>query len=285
MPFFTKTFLSYQQASIGTSIITKKVLVRIASIPFLTKPTLSTQQVFCCINVIMDNTFADRVKQFNRHLRLAAKLPSNIGVLNPFKEETIALQCADTFYDKYYGDNVQRWGIFGINPSRFGGGLTGIPFTDFKRLQEVCSIDTQSHSSHEPSSFFIYKMIAAMGGADGFYRQFYINSLCPLGFVITKMPGKWVNYNYYDDPALYAAVKPFIIKTLRQQIDLGLHTDTAFCLGKKNYIFFQQLNAEKKFFGKVVELPHPRFVVQYRYKLMDEYITEYCEKLSAVLDA
>lgn len=232
---------------------------------------------------MIDNTFADRVKTFNRSLQLKKKLPQNIGVLNPFTEAAFTLHCADSFYEKYYVDNNKRWGIFGINPGRFGGGLTGVPFTDFKRLQEVCGIDAQGHSSNEPSSFFIYKMIAAMGGADRFYQHFYINSLCPLGFIITKSPGKWVNYNYYDDPALYAAVKPFMVRTLRQQIALGLHTEVAFCLGKKNFTYFHQLNEEHKLFGRIVELPHPRFVVQYRYKMIDDYVAEYCEKLVAVL--
>ena len=91
-------------------------------------------------------------------------------------------------------------------------------------------------------------MIAAMGGAAHFYQQFYINSLCPLGFVINKGNGKWVNYNYYDDKALYAAVKPFIIQSIQQQIDLGLYTKECFCLGKKNTLFFTSINDEHHFF-------------------------------------
>lgn len=228
--------------------------------------------------------FSERVKQFNRSLHLKAKLPHRIGVLNPFEEDAVALNCADAFYEKFYADDQLRYGVFGINPGRFGGGLTGVPFTDFKRLKEVCGIDPQGRSSNEPSSYFIYRMIAAMGGADNFYSRFYINSVCPLGFIISKIPGRWINYNYYDDPALHAAVKPFMVKTLRQQIALGLHTSVCFCLGKKNFIFFSKLNEEYKFFGHIAALPHPRFVVQYRYKMMDDYIAEYCKKLAAVID-
>lgn len=232
----------------------------------------------------MEATFSKNVQLFNRSLHLKVKLPQSIGVLNPFKEDAIALGCADAFYEKYYQDNLLRYGIFGINPGRFGGGLTGVPFTDFKRLKEVCNIDPQGRSSNEPSSYFIYRMIAAMGGAETFYSRYYINSVCPLGFVINKSPGRFINYNYYDDAALYTAMKPFIVKTLRQQIALGLHTGVCFCLGKKNSIFFSKLNNEHHFFGHVVELPHPRFVVQYRYKMMDEYVAEYCEKLLNVVN-
>lgn len=230
----------------------------------------------------MADTFSGRIKNFNRSLKLEARLPQNTGVLNPFKE-AVPLSCADAFYEKYYPDNDARYALFGINPGRFGGGLTGVPFTDFKRLQEVCGIHSGGRTSNEPSSFFIYKMIAAMGGADHFYSRFYINSVCPLGFVISKSPGRQVNYNYYDDPTLYTAVKPFIVQTLRRQIALGLHTHLCFCLGKKNFIYFNKLNEEHRFFNHIVELPHPRFVVQYRYKMMNDYVADYCEKLGEAI--
>lgn len=224
-------------------------------------------------------TFAARMKSFNRRLRLNATLPLGIRAMNPFVEGPLALRCADDFYDKYYADEKPRWGIFGINPGRFGAGLTGVPFTDFKRMQQICRIDTDGNSSNEPSSFFIYTMIAAMGGAARFYRRFYINSLSPLGFVQEKSNGREVNYNYYDDPKLFEAVKPFMVKTLRQQIALGLRREKAFCLGKKNLLYFAKLNEEHGFFDELVEVPHPRYVVQYKFKLMDTYVEEYCQKL------
>jgi len=224
-------------------------------------------------------SFAERMKSFNRSLQLDTPLPHNIAVLNPFRESKLALTCADAFYDKYYNDTDKRWPILGINPGRFGGGLTGVPFTDFKRLQQVCGIDTGGTSSHEPSSEFIYRMIAGMGGADAFYKQFYINSVCPLGFIIHKGEGKWVNYNYYDDKALYAAVKAFIVQSVQQQIALGLCTEECFCLGKKNTAYLSILNDEFHLFDTLTELPHPRFIVQYKRKQIDSFIDLYVEKL------
>lgn len=227
-------------------------------------------------------TFAARMKTFNRRLRLNVALPRGIRAMNPFVEGPLALRCADAFYDKYYVDTKPRWGIFGINPGRFGAGLTGVPFTDFKRMQQVCRIDTDGNSSNEPSSLFIYTMIAAMGGAARFYRRFYINSLCPLGFVRENDSGREVNYNYYDDPALFTAVKPFMVKTLRQQIALGLRREQAFCLGKKNLLYFAKLNDEFGFFDQLIEVPHPRYVVQYKFNSMPCYVEEYCRKLRSV---
>lgn len=226
--------------------------------------------------------FSDRVKQFNRSLLFKARLPHHINVLNPFRENKLVLPFSNSFYDKYYVDDGKRYGIFGINPGRFGGGLTGVPFTDFKRLRDVCGVDTKGNTSHEPSSEFIYKMIAAMGGADLFYKQFYINSVCPLGFIVDKGNSKWVNYNYYDDKELFAAAKPFIVKTLKKQIALGLYTNECFCLGKKNWEYFMGINDEHQFFDNIVQLPHPRFIIQYKRREMDLFIDEYVQKLSSL---
>lgn len=227
---------------------------------------------------------SERILSFNRSLRLNAKVPTGIAVMNPFKEEgSIALQFATAFYTKYYHDNNPRWSILGINPGRHGAALSGVPFTDFKRLRDECGIDVKGHTAHEPSSEFIYKMIAAMGGVDAFYSNFYINSICPLGFVKLNASGRWVNYNYYDQPDLYEAVKPFIIKNIKKQIDLGLHTEVCFSLGRKNAEYLTRLNDQYHFFNKIIELPHPRFVVQYKRKEMDTYIDEYVAKLSTVL--
>lgn len=228
--------------------------------------------------------FADQMKIFNRSLQLKTELPNGIGVLNPFRESASALAFSDIFYNKYYNDDKKRWGIFGINPGRFGGGLTGVPFTDFKRMQTICGINTNGVSSHEPSSEFIYKMIAAMGGADDFYHQFYINSVCPLGFVVHNGNNKWINYNYYDDKALFNTLKPFIVKMMKQQIALGLHTEECFCLGKKNAEFFTAVNEELHFFDVITPLPHPRYIIQYKRKEMDLFINEYVQKLSTRIE-
>jgi len=48
--------------------------------------------------------------------------------MNPFREFEQTLVVADEFYHKYYNDYNSRLLILGINPGRFGGGLTGIPF-------------------------------------------------------------------------------------------------------------------------------------------------------------
>ena len=82
-------------------------------------------------------------------------------------------------------------------------GATGIPFTDTKRLSEVCGIESSSFQTHEPSSVFVYDVIKEFGGSEKFYDKFYINSICPLGFIEQNQKGNWVNCNYYDYNELF----------------------------------------------------------------------------------
>ena len=119
---------------------------------------------------------AHRILRFNDGLRLKAKLPDSIQVMNPFKDENALLinKLTSLFYNKYYNDNNSRKLILGINPGRLGAGLTGIPFTDTKRLSAECGIRTDEISSHEPSSVFVYEVINAYGGPKRFYKDFFI---------------------------------------------------------------------------------------------------------------
>lgn len=226
-------------------------------------------------------TFADKVIDFNSNLILNVKLPHGVEVMNPFEESEYASRNAALFYKKFYNDNYQRRLILGINPGRLGAGVTGVPFTDTKRFNEECNIPFTAFKTHEPSSVFVYEVIKAYGGPRQFYKDIYINSVCPLGFVIKDKKGKVKNYNYYDDPALTKAVTPFIIESIKKQIKLGCYTNIAYCMGTgSNYKFLDALNKNEKFFDKVIPLEHPRYVMQYKSKRMDEYVKKYINALS-----
>ena len=79
------------------------------------------------------NTFAERVINFNTHLVYEQVLPNGFAVLNPYVDNPETMQVMRAFYEKFYKDNQQRKFIIGINPSRHGAGVTGVPFTDTKR--------------------------------------------------------------------------------------------------------------------------------------------------------
>lgn len=221
-------------------------------------------------------TFADKIIAFNRQLNFSGILPKGISIMNPFKENKNAFSVSSEFYRKYYNDYNPRHLILGINPGRFGAGITGIPFTDPKRAVDKCGLSFKGELKHEPSSVFVYEVIDAFGGAESFYKRFYINSVCPLGFTATTERGTVVNYNYYDSKELLTTMHDFIIKNIEQQILLGVNTDLVFCFGTgKNEKFLRKLNDEKKFFRKIISLEHPRYIMQYQSKNKQFYINNY----------
>jgi hypothetical protein len=183
----------------------------------------------------MSKTFGDKVIDFNRHLQYSDKLPENFRVINPYLDNPETMVVMQQFYQTFYNDSNQRKFIIGINPSRHGAGVTGVPFTDTKRLENICGIKMQSAHTHEVSSVFMYDMITEFGGANDFYKQFYINSPFPLAIVRQTKDGKWLNANYYDDPLLFEMVKDFMILSLKKHISMG------FCTRKEKCRFYPKV--------------------------------------------
>lgn len=231
----------------------------------------------------MSKNFGDKVIDFNRHLHYSGNLPEDFHVINPYADNPETMKVMAEFYHKFYGDNQQRKFIVGINPSRHGAGVTGVPFTDTKRLEQVCGIKMHSAHTHEISSVFMYDMIAEFGGVKEFYKQFYINSPFPLAIVRLTKEGKWLNANYYDDPRLFDMVKDFMIVSLKNHIKIGLISSEVFVLGKKNADFIQKLNKEAKLFEHLKVLEHPRYIQQYKSKEKQTYIDKYILTLNNAL--
>lgn len=220
-------------------------------------------------------TFAKHVLDFYRGLQIGTTLPTGVVVLNPFHDDEAFSYCR-SFYERFYNDNNERFIILGINPGRHGGGVTGIPFTDPIKLENCCGVANPFKKKPELSADFIYKVIDAFGGPEKFYARFYFSAISPLGF--TK-DGK--NLNYYDIRQLQDALKDFIINSLEHQLKFGINTTWCFCLGEgENYKYLKRLNDECKIFKNIVPLPHPRFIMQYRRKRVDEFVELYIRKLS-----
>ncbi len=204
-------------------------------------------------------------------------VPENIEVLDPYcKDEVKKIQ--RDFYGRYFKDSKRRIIIFGINPGRFGGGITGIPFTDPYNLSFKCNISSNFKSTKELSSSFIYEMIEEYGGVKNFYNDYIISSICPYGF--TKN-GK--NLNYYDDNDLFKNWKNNIIKSISDQLTGFGSKQVCIVIGKgKNQFFFELLNKEYKFFNEIIALPHPRWILQYRSKQKKTFIKQYVETLKKI---
>ena len=168
--------------------------------------------------------------------------------------------------------------MLGINPGRFGGGVTGIPFTDPIRLEKECGIKNDFIKKQELSSVFIYEMINAYGGAEKFYHNYYISAISPLGFV---KDGK--NLNYYDDKILKQRIEPFVIDCINKQLSWGIIRDVCFCIGEgENLKYLQQLNNKYQWFKEIKPVSHPRFIMQYKLKQKQTYIQQYLDAFASV---
>ena len=223
----------------------------------------------------MTENFGEKVIDFNLNLKYSGLLPDGFRVLNPYLDNPETLDVMQQFYHKYYNDSEIRKFIIGINPSRYGAGVTGVPFTDTKRLKDICGIEMKSAYTHEISSVFVYDMIEAFGGTELFYQNFYINSPFPLAIIRKTKENKWINANYYDDKTLFEMVKNFMIDSLKKHISLGIDTSKVFVLGKKNADFIQKLNREANLFDELKILEHPRYIQQYKSKEKQLYIDKY----------
>ena len=221
-------------------------------------------------------TFASRAYRFYTSLR-APSVPRGISVMNPYAERT-TLRCVRAFLEKYFDDSRPRVLVFGINPGRFGAGITGVTFTDPLALADFCGIPNALSRKRELSSVFIYDFIGQYGGPRAVYRDFFLTAVSPLGFTRGG-----VNLNYYDVPALRRSVTPFIVKSVEKQIAMGGRTDHAIVLGRgQNMKFMQELNEEHGWFGALHALEHPRWILQYRRPTAAKFADRYVETFRRV---
>jgi len=222
-------------------------------------------------------TFADHILDFLFHLKLPFKLPKGVEVMDVHQVSLIKDICI-AFYKKFYDDKNPRHMMLGINPGRFGGGITGIPFTDPIRLEKECGIKNNFIKKQELSSVFIYDMINAYGSAEKFYRYYYISAISPLGFV---KDGK--NLNYYDNKILKQRIEPFVIDCINKQLSWGIIRDVCFCIGEgENLKYLHQLNNKHQWFKEIKPVAHPRFIMQYKLKQKHNYIQQYLDAFASV---
>lgn len=214
-------------------------------------------------------TFGEKVINFYQKLQVPQNLPEGVETLFPFESDLVT-QIVENFNRKYFHDSNPRTFLIGINPGRLGGGVTGIPFTDPIRLEEVLGIENDLDKKQELSSNFIYQMIEHLGGAEKFYANFYFTSVSPVGFT---MEGK--NLNYYDIKELQDCLEEYIVSTLKEQIQFGTKP-IAYSLGKgKNIAYLKELNKKYSLFERIEALPHPRWVMQYRLKNLPEILDQF----------
>ncbi|GAB3038659.1 uracil-DNA glycosylase family protein [Spirosoma pulveris] len=228
-------------------------------------------------------TFADKAISYYNSLAAPTNLPPDIGVMNPYQQPNVKAIVAE-FYTKFFTDNTPRVFVMGINPGRFGAGVTGISFTTPQNLRRYCGIENDLPDTPELSSRFIYQVVDAFGGAKAFYERFFLTSLFPLA--LTKAaPGTGPkNYNFYDDRATTESLWPAITDTVRTQLEFGGNRRVAVCLGRKNETYLRRLNDQQGFFERIVTLDHPRYILQYKSKAMPAYLESYIATLHECTD-
>jgi hypothetical protein len=148
----------------------------------------------------------------------------------------------------------------------------GVPLTDPIRLKTVCNIDTNFPLKPELSSQFIYDYFFSQYSMDDFYQKFFIGAVCPLGL---ESNGR--NMNYYDNKSFMdTLLEDFIPDNIEKQINLGCSKKIVICLGEgMNYKILDKLNQQYHFFQKIIKVSHPRYIMQYKRKSINDYVKQY----------
>ena len=218
--------------------------------------------------------FSSKATKYFCNLKTPHIKSSGVEVINPYEKDDVK-EIVKNFYTKFYNDQNERLFIIGINPGRFGGGLTGIAFTDPVALREHCRIENTFGDRKELSSKFVYTVINQFGGVKKFFSGVFLTALYPFAIIKNKK-----NYNYYDEKSLSDLLRLDMVQNIREQIKFGGRRDYAILLGKKNADYFFPINEEHKFFKKITVLEHPRYIMQYKLKQIDGYIKKYIEAIN-----
>ena len=224
-------------------------------------------------------TVAQEILEFNDNLgRVSLEVLKGFNLINAFNgvnKDTVK-RVLHKFYTKYYNDTDKRFVILGSSPARRGTALTGVPFEDVNHLQKDTGISIDAFGANKRSSSFLYEVMEEYGGRQNFYKQFYMSFVCPLGIEKINLKGNWVNCNYYENAALKKCLHPFIVDSLRRQIDFNIDTTVCFCIGSgDNFKFLTNINNEHHFFDTIVPLEHPRFIMQYNADRKEEFMQKY----------
>ncbi len=218
---------------------------------------------------LLKNSFAEKAIKYFLNLKPNNSLPNKIKIMNPYENIEVK-EIIIKFFTKYFNDKNKRIFVIGINPGRFGGGITGICFTDPIALQNYCGIENSFQKKLELSSRLVYSFLTKFSDVKTFYSKYYLTALYPFALLENSK-----NYNYYDSKKIYELLKPTIINSIKSQIEFGCDNETVICLGKKNANYLNDINDEYKLFHNIIVLDHPRYIMQYKLKSIQQYFNKY----------
>ncbi|WP_249934020.1 uracil-DNA glycosylase family protein [Lacticaseibacillus zeae] len=229
-------------------------------------------------------TFARKVLAFSESLKhVSIDLPRNYRTVNPFSgaQKNAVNETVTTFYEKYFNDTKPRRLILGSSPARRGTAITGVPFEDEDELKKETGITINNFRVNRASSSFLYDVMGKYGGKRKFYSDFFLSFVCPLGLIKINAKGNEINCNYYENRRLQQELLSFIVNSLRTQIKFGIDTEVCYCIGSgENYKALNKINQKEHFFGSIIPLEHPRYIMQYNSINKDFYMEKYISALS-----
>ena len=227
-----------------------------------------------------ETTVSQKILKFDEKLsKTILTIPEGFRVINPYNSLEVK-EIITKFYTKFYNDTRKRRLIIGSSPARRGTAVTGVPYEDAAHLQKETGIFIDNFYVNKSSSNFLYDVIELYGGCERFYKDFYMNFVCPLGIVRINQTGSEVNCNYYEYKNLKESLYEFIVNSLKEQLTFNIDTSVCYCIGSgENYKFLLELNEKYKFFENIIPLEHPRFIMQYNSKNKDMYLEKYINAL------
>jgi len=223
---------------------------------------------------------SEKILKFDEKLsKTSLVIPEGFRIINPHNNIKVK-EITTKFYNKFYNDNKKRRMILGSSPARRGTAVTGVPYEDAAHLQKETGIFIDNFYVNKSSSNFLYDVIELYGGCEKFYKDFYMNFVCPLGIVRITQKNSEVNCNYYEYKNLKNSLYEFIINSIKEQLTFNIDTSVCYCIGSgENYKFLLEINEKYKFFKKIIPLEHPRFIMQYNSKNKDMYLEKYMNAL------
>jgi hypothetical protein len=219
------------------------------------------------------NTFAGRVLNFYENN--PGWTSGNMVITSPWTEPAKRTAITE-FYQKFFSDDSPRTYILGINPGRYTATSTGVPYTDGYALEHTCRIANSFAKSREMVAKFIERVVAAYGGAEEFYADFYAGAVFPFEILLE---GKYRNY-YASD--VWDELEDAIIDLLEQMAEFGSNGRVVILGSGLNKKFFDKLNAKLGLFEVVGVLDHPRYLMQYKSGL-DAHVQKYVDTLKSAL--
>lgn len=227
-----------------------------------------------------DVTIDKKILEFYKKLsKTSLNIPEGFKIINPYNNSSVK-EITTKFYNKFYNDNKKRRMILGSSPARRGTAVTGVPYEDAVHLQKETGIFIDNFYVNKSSSNFLYDVIDLYGGCENFYKDFYMNFVCPLGIVRLTQTGSEVNCNYYEYKNLKNSLYEFMVNSIKEQLTFNIDTSVCYCIGSgENYKFLLEINEKYKFFENIIPLEHPRFIMQYNSKNKDVYLDKYMNAL------